>query len=245
MVAREGAATAAMPTGSESTLDRLSRAESPYAVWVPVEGSRYSGWRLGVKRLIDVLASVLGLVLLSPLLLALGIAIRVTSPGPAVFLHDRLGRAGRPFRMLKFRTMNADAEEVLRADHDLRQRYVANGFKLQVDEDPRVTPLGRFLRKSSLDELPQLWNVLKGDMSLVGPRPIVAEELALYGRHRGAYLEPRPGLTGRWQVESRSSINYLGRAKLDAAYLENWSLRGDVSLLLRTLPTVVVTRSAQ
>ena len=245
MVAREGAATAAMPTGTERRVDQTARAASPYAVWVPVEGSRYSGWRLGVKRVIDVVGSVLGLVLLSPLYLVIGVAIRATSTGPAVFLHDRVGRGGRPFRMLKFRTMNADAEEVLREDHELHKRYVANGFKLQVDEDPRVTPLGRFLRRSSLDELPQLWNVLKGDMSLVGPRPIVAEELVMYGRLRGTYLEPRPGVTGRWQVEGRSSVNYPGRAQLDTAYLQTWSLRGDLSLLLRTIPTVIVTRGVQ
>ena len=244
MVAREGAATAAMPTGTERRVDQTARAASPYAVWVPVEGSRYSGWRLGVKRVIDVVGSVLGLVLLSPLYLVIGVAIRATSRGPAVFVHDRLGRGGQPFRMLKLRTMHTEAEELLREDPELHQRYVANGFKLQVEEDPRVTPLGRFLRRSSLDELPQLWNVLKGDMSLVGPRPIVAEELVMYGRLRGAYLEPRPGLTGRWQVEGRSQVGYPQRAELDADYLTTWGLWADASLCLRTLPTVISRRGA-
>ena len=244
MVARQAATSAALITEPRHRAAPRLEEHTSSAVWEPIAGSRYSGWRLKVKRGIDVVASVVGLLLLLPVIVFIALSIRVGSPGPALFVHERLGQGGRPFRMLKFRTMRPDAEQLLRSDPELHRRYVENGFKLSVDDDPRITRVGRMLRRSSLDELPQLWNVLKGDMSLVGPRPIVSAELANYGYLRGAVLEPRPGMTGRWQVEGRSEISYPGRVALDAAYLRSWSLATDLSVMLRTIPTVLSRKGA-
>jgi exopolysaccharide production protein ExoY len=236
--------SAAMATELDQLGASIPVETTPFALWEPVAGSMYSGWGLVAKRVLDVVVAVVGLLVLIPVILVIAATIRVGSEGPALFVHERLGQGGRPFRMLKFRTMQPDAEEVLHSDPLLHQRYVQNGFKLQTDEDPRVTRVGRFLRKTSLDELPQLWNVLKGDMSLVGPRPIVMDELPRYGQLRGAYLEPRPGLTGRWQVEGRSQVGYPLRAELDADYLRTWNLSADLSLIARTIPTVLTRRGA-
>ncbi len=191
------------------------------------------------KRLFDVVVSLVALVLLLPLLVTLAVVITLVSPGPSIFGQARVGRGGRRFRCLKFRTMYYDAEDRLRRDHALWDAYVANDFKLESDVDPRVTPVGRVLRATSLDELPQLLNVLVGHMSLVGPRPVVPPELASYGEHEEAYLSVRPGLTGPWQVSGRNDIRYPERARLDAAYAEGWTLRGDLWILLRTVPSVL------
>src|SRR5262249_48681344 len=138
-------------------------------------------WRAAIKRALDVLGALVLIVLTAPLLAALAVAIKLDSPGTALFAHRRLGRDGRRFRCLKFRSMCVEAESMLQSDERLRRHYVANAFKIPTDSDPRCTRLGRFLRKSSLDELPQLFNVLKGDMALVGPRPIVPLEATHYG----------------------------------------------------------------
>lgn len=198
----------------------------------------------GIKRVLDVAVSSLALLLLSPLLLAIAGAIRASDGGPALFRQTRLGQGGNPFPLYKFRSMRADAEQILRADGELYRRYVANDFKLAEAEDPRVSRLGRFLRRSSLDELPQFWNVLRGDMTLVGPRPIVPAELEKYEPYADLFLSVRPGLTGRWQVLGRSGIRYPERAFLDFDYIGGARLRDDLSILLRTVPAVVRRRGA-
>ena len=192
-----------------------------------------------VKRTLDLLLAGVGLVLLAPLLGGIALAVRLDSPGPVLFRHERLGRGGRRFRLLKFRTMEPDAEERLEADPELRERYVENDYKLPVDQDPRVTRVGRFLRETSLDELPQLVNVLKGDMSLVGPRPVVAPEIDEFGRHAPVVLGVRPGVTGYWQISGRSSVGYPERARREIAYVVNWSLWRDLAILARTVPVVL------
>lgn len=191
------------------------------------------------KRSVDVAVAVTGLVVLGPVLAVLALVVRVSSQGPALFGHRRVGRGGRTFRCWKFRSMYIDAEDRLKRDPQMWARYVANDFKLDCDEDPRVSPLGRFLRKTSLDELPQLVNVLVGQMSLVGPRPVVVPELESYGAHAAAYLAVRPGITGPWQVSGRNDIRYPERAELDADYVAGWSLWGDISILVRTVPAVL------
>jgi lipopolysaccharide/colanic/teichoic acid biosynthesis glycosyltransferase len=166
------------------------------------------------------------------------LAVRITSPGPILFRQQRLGRSGRKIPVLKFRTMVVDAEERLRSQ-GLWDHYVECGYKLPADEDCRITPVGRFLRKTSLDELPQLFNVLRGDMSLVGPRPIVPDELRCYGALAHCYLSVRPGITGLWQITGRSTIGFPERAQIDDEYYRRRSLAADLRILART-PAVVL-----
>jgi exopolysaccharide biosynthesis polyprenyl glycosylphosphotransferase len=193
-----------------------------------------------LKRAMDVtLASLLLAVLLVPMIL-IALAIKLTSKGPVFYRGRRIGRGGREFAMLKFRTMVKDAEE---QERELRERSVHPAWLL-VDHDPRVTKVGRFLRHTSIDELPQLWNVIHGDMSLVGPRPMTAsvdEHISGWGRRR---LDLTPGMTGLWQVLGRTNIPFEEMVKLDYLYVTNWSLWEDVRLLIRTVPAVIRQRGA-
>jgi exopolysaccharide biosynthesis polyprenyl glycosylphosphotransferase len=195
---------------------------------------------LVAKRLIDMVLSAVALILIAPVILAVAIAVRLDSKGPALFRQTRVGVGGRSFRIVKFRTMVDGAEEVLKSDPDLHKLHMQNDFKLPVDLDPRVTGVGRFLRRTSLDELPQLFNVLRGDMSLVGARPIEPAQVhRLYGQHTDAYHHMRPGLTGFWQVNGRSEVSQQDRAEMDVYYLQNWSLWLDLRIMLKTLPVVI------
>jgi len=191
------------------------------------------------KRALDLTTSFVAL----PVILVVGgliaLLVAVTSRGPVFFFQERLGRGGVPFRLVKFRTMQIDAEERLRSDPVLWEQYVLNDFKLPASLESRVTPVGRFLRRTSLDELPQLLNVLRGQMSLVGPRPIVPEELEKYGTDSEAYLAVRPGITGLWQVSGRSGVGYPERVDFDRQYAETWTLGLDVKILVRTPITVL------
>jgi exopolysaccharide production protein ExoY len=196
------------------------------------------------KRVADFVGAVLLLGLLSPLLLLIAIVIKIDSPGPVLFAHRRLGRAGRHFDCLKFRTMDVDAEHRVYQEESLRHHYVSNHFKIPPHLDPRITKLGRFLRRSSLDELPQLWNIIVGDMSLVGPRPIVALEATHYGDELDVLLSVRPGLTGLWAVHGRSQVGYPARVALELDYVRTRTLGGDVRILLRTPWTVLTQRGA-
>lgn len=193
-----------------------------------------------LKRALDVTGALALLIVLSPVLGILYAAVRFDSPGSALFAQERVGLGGRSFRILKFRTMRTDAEHMLRADSALYATYVANGYKLPSREDPRVSRLGRALRSTSLDELPQLINVLRGDMSLVGPRPVVGPELDHYDEvARRLVLGVRPGLTGYWQVVGRGRVSYPERVTLDVFYVTSWSLALDLKILMRTIPAVL------
>jgi exopolysaccharide biosynthesis polyprenyl glycosylphosphotransferase len=200
--------------------------------------------RTGVKRLTDVAAAGSALLLAAPLLLCVALVIKISSRGPVLFGQDRLGLGGRHFRLYKFRSMRPDAVQVLESDPELHARYVANDYKLAEHEDPRISRLGRFLRRSSLDELPQLWNVLKGDMTLVGPRPIVPDEIEKYAPYGDLLLSVKPGLTGHWQVSGRSEVQYPERAFMDIDYVGNNALRSDLSIIARTVPAVMRRRGA-
>jgi exopolysaccharide production protein ExoY len=197
------------------------------------------------KRAIDVVGATAALVLLAPLLLLLTLALTVESAGHPIFVQQRIGRSGVPFRILKFRTMARDADDrlvgALEADEALAQEW-ATLRKLR--NDPRVTRIGRILRKYSLDELPQFLNVLAGQMSLVGPRPIVAEELALFGSRLPTVLTMRPGLTGLWGVSGRNDLGYEERIRLEEGYVRRWTLGLDIVILLRTVPRVIRGRGA-
>jgi lipopolysaccharide/colanic/teichoic acid biosynthesis glycosyltransferase len=196
------------------------------------------------KRALDLTVTVASLPLVVLLCLVIGALVAATSRGPVFFKQERVGLGGQLFRMVKFRTMLVDAEERLRRDPALWNDYVRNDFKLPNGRDPRVTPVGRFLRRSSLDELPQLLNVLRGQMSLVGPRPIVPEEVEKYGDERDAYTAVKPGITGWWQVNGRSGVGYPQRVDLDREYASSWTFWLDVSILLRTPLTVLRARGA-
>jgi lipopolysaccharide/colanic/teichoic acid biosynthesis glycosyltransferase len=191
------------------------------------------------KRLVDMGGAAVGLVIAAPAMLLLAAVVRAESAGNPFFGHERIGQGGRRFRCWKLRTMYADAERRLHDDLALYEAYKANDFKLPEDQDPRVTRLGVFLRKSSLDELPQLWNVLWGDMSLVGPRPIVAEELRHYRGEVLTLLSVRPGLTGAWAVNGRHHLAYPRRAELEMHYVRNRSLRTDLRILVQTVRAVL------
>ncbi len=193
-----------------------------------------------LKRAMDLLFAAAALLLLAPLMVLIGVAVRLTSPGPAIFVQERVGRDGRRFPLRKFRTMVQDADDHVER---LRKRSSDPDWLL-LDHDPRITRLGRQLRRSSLDELPQLWNVIRGDMSLVGPRPLTPvdhDHVVAWGRRR---LDLTPGLTGLWQVLGRTTIGFEEMVKLDYLYVTNWSLWGDVRLLIRTLPAVLRQRGA-
>ncbi|MFV9510451.1 sugar transferase [Tepidibacillus sp. LV47] len=192
------------------------------------------------KRIIDIFGSIIGLILLSPLLLVIAIIIKLEDPkGPVLFKQVRVGKDGKRFYIYKFRSMIVNAEEKLKADKELYQKYLRNNYKLEPHEDPRITNIGQFLRKTSLDEIPQLINVLKGDMSLVGPRPVVVEELKEYGNRVNEFLSVKPGMTGYWAVSGRSSVDYPERVDLELFYVYNQSLSLDIKILLKTITSVL------
>jgi exopolysaccharide biosynthesis polyprenyl glycosylphosphotransferase len=202
------------------------------------------GRQLVVKRAMDIVISTFMLVLLSPLFVLVAIAVRATSRGPALFQQTRIGQGGRPFRMWKFRSMIADAEEQQEALAEQNVYGTEPLFKLE--RDPRITPLGRVLRRTSLDELPQFWNVLRGEMSLVGPRPPLPREVARYAEPHLTRLDVRPGLTGPWQVSGRNRVvRFEDVLALERAYIERWSFGTDVGILLRTVPAVLRMDGAQ
>jgi lipopolysaccharide/colanic/teichoic acid biosynthesis glycosyltransferase len=186
------------------------------------------------------LAAVL-FILALPLLAAVALLVRMTSAGPVLHRRRVVGQYGDTFDALKFRTMVADADAVLARDPQMRKTFEINH---KLERDPRITPVGRWLRKSSLDELPQLLNVVRGDMWLIGPRMICPAELEKYGRHRQKLLSVKPGLTGLWQVSGRQNVSYDRRVELDMQYIDNWSFFTDVRILLKTVRVVLSMRGA-
>jgi exopolysaccharide biosynthesis polyprenyl glycosylphosphotransferase len=196
--------------------------------------------RLLAKRSTDVVLAAAALVLLLPFMFAIGLLIRLTSPGPAIFRQERCGLNGRRFTFYKFRSMCNNAEELKASLAHLSKRATA----VKIPNDPRLTGVGRFLRKFSIDEWPQLWNVVKGDMSLVGPRPAVPEEVETYQRWQRRRLRMRPGLTCLWAVAGRDAIDFDTWMKMDMQYIDNWSLALDWKIILRTIPRVLTGRGA-
>jgi len=194
-----------------------------------------------VKRVLDVVLSLGVLIVTSPVLLIVALLVRLTSPGPVFFPQERVGRDGCRFVMYKFRSMYDNAEARLGG---LMARNEADGARFKMKHDPRVTPLGRFIRRWSIDELPQFWNVLRGDMSIVGPRPPLPREVRLYETPQLARLKGKPGITGLWQVSGRSDLTFAQMVELDRSYLERWSLSLDLSIMLRTALAIVRRRGA-
>jgi exopolysaccharide biosynthesis polyprenyl glycosylphosphotransferase len=205
---------------------------------IHVETPRYEGTKLFAKRTFDIIASTLILIVASPLFLAIAMTIRLSTPGPVLFRQERVGINGRTFPMLKFRTMVTDAEARL-LDLQQQSRDAGNSVLFKMKDDPRVTPVGRFLRRYSLDELMQLVNVLNGTMSLVGPRPPLAREVEAYETKVHRRFLVKPGITGLWQVSGRSNLSWEDSVRLDLYYVENWSIMGDLVILWRTARAVL------
>lgn len=200
---------------------------------IHVETPRFSKGQLFLKRAVDLVAGILGIIVLGPLLVALAVMVRLTSRGPALFRQTRVGFRGREFTMLKFRSMVVDAEDLLEQMRE-QERDAGNEVMFKMRNDPRVTRIGRVMRKFSLDELPQLFNVIGGSMSLVGPRPPLPTEVTQYADHVHRRFLAKPGITGLWQVSGRSLLSWEETVRLDLSYVENWTLLGDMVILLKT-----------
>ncbi|MDR1852311.1 MAG: sugar transferase [Propionibacteriaceae bacterium] len=203
---------------------------------VHVDLPRYSGYKFAVKRLFDIVFSSAALIITSPLLLVVAILIKVEDGGPVIFRQERIGRLGKPFTVHKFRTMCVDAEAKV---GELIKENGGHALLFKLEDDPRVTRIGKFLRKYSIDEIPQFWTVLKGAMSVVGPRPQVAREVAEYSDFHYRRLLMKPGITGLWQVNGRSDLSPEDAIRLDMSYVENWTLTGDLVIILKTVAVVL------
>ena len=189
------------------------------------------------KRIVDIILGCIGLVLLSPVFLILAICIKIDSKGPVIFAHKRIGKNGKKFNMYKFRSMYENAEEMIENFNEEQKREWQENFKLE--NDPRITKVGKFLRKTSLDELPQIINIIKGDLSIIGPRPIVDEELEKYGENKEKFLSITPGLTGYWQANGRSNTTYEERMQMELYYIDNQSLWLDIKIFFKTIVSVL------
>jgi exopolysaccharide biosynthesis polyprenyl glycosylphosphotransferase len=228
---------------------RLTDVAGPRIHFRPVEGlpllhveiPTFDGWRHVLKRTFDIVFATAALVLLAPVLLVIAVAVHLHDGGPVVFRQTRCGRNGRTFQMLKFRSMTPTAERDLAG---LLDRNEGTGLLFKIRNDPRVTTVGRVLREHSLDELPQFWNILKGDMSVVGPRPPLVCEVEAYDEPVRRRLMIKPGLTGMWQISGRSDLSWEESVRLDLYYVENWSLTGDLMIVWRTVRAVVRPRGA-
>ena len=197
---------------------------------------------LAIKRLIDIIGSLIGIILLSPIYIIIAILIKFDSPGKIVFGHTRKGKGGKDIKVYKFRTMYSNANEIFESfTSEQKEEYYKN-FKL--DNDPRVTKLGGFLRKTSLDELPQLFNILKGDMTIIGPRPIVEKEISKYGNKAEKLFSVVPGLAGYWQANGRSDTTYEERVEMDMYYIDNKSILLDIKIMFKTVISVIKKEGA-
>ncbi len=198
-----------------------------------------------LKRMMDLIGAIVGIILTFPIMILLTtFYLFGENKGSILFKQKRIGKNGREFYIYKFRSMVVDAERKLKENETLFKKYVENNFKLEQDEDPRITKFGKFIRKTSLDELPQFLNVLKGEMSLVGPRPVVVEELSEYGNEKAKFLSVKPGVTGYWQVCGRSNVGYPERVNVELYYVYNKSLSLDIKILFKTVIQVLLKKGA-
>ncbi|WFU12457.1 sugar transferase (plasmid) [Rhizobium sp. CB3090] len=198
-----------------------------------------------LKRTFDVTTALTALIFISPIFLMLMLLVKLSDGGPAFYGHRRIGHNGKAFRCLKFRTMVVDGDRVLKAYLQANPRAMEEWRATRkLQNDPRVTLVGAVLRKLSLDELPQLINIIRGEMSVVGPRPVVEDELELYENAAIYYLQSRPGLTGLWQVSGRNDVSYASRVAFDTHYVKNWSLSSDVVIIAKTIPAVCLSRGS-
>lgn len=195
-----------------------------------------------IKRVIDVILASVALILLSPLFAIIAIAIKIDSKGPVFFAHKRIGKNGKIIKLYKFRSMVINAEELIKSFIPEQMKEYKENYKLT--NDPRITKVGKFLRKTSLDELPQLINIINGDLSIIGPRPVVADELEKYGVNKDKFLSVTPGLTGYWAANGRSNTTYEQRMKMELYYIDNLSLKMDIKVFFKTILSVVKKEGA-
>ncbi|MBL8028023.1 MAG: sugar transferase [Fibrobacteres bacterium] len=229
----------------ESTIDGAGALDKSYGISTNLSLVYHSSGYLFLKRILDIIGSSIAILLFLPSIAVISLAIKLADrKGPVFFRQYRLGKNGQVFRIFKFRTMVMDAEKILRSNRALYEEYIQNNFKLPPEKDPRITWIGAFLRKTSLDELPQLFNAFSGDMSLVGPRPIVVDEIVKYDKYTKKFLSVKPGITGWWQVAGRSNIEYPDRIYLEMFYVERASFFFDLKILIETVPTVLFGRGA-
>lgn len=208
-------------------------------------GSEFEHAQTPTKRVFDIVVAIFGLIFFGPILIGFAVAIKLSDGGPAIFTQMRRGKGGRMFRCYKLRSMVPNASErlktLLASDVDARHEW---NLTQKLQNDPRITRIGRFIRKTSIDELPQFFNILRGDMSLVGPRPIIDKEVSRYGKYIADYDKVRPGLTGLWQVSGRCDLDYAERVALDAKYANTRSFWGDLKISVLTVPAVLFSRGA-
>ena len=197
---------------------------------------------MSVKRVFDLVISTIGLIILSPIFLILAIIVKLDSKGPVFFAHTRYGKNGKKFKMYKFRTMYENAQDMINDFTPEQMKEWKENFKLQ--DDPRITKVGKFLRKTSLDELPQIVNIIKGDLSIIGPRPVIEEELEKYGENKEKFLSVTPGLTGYWQANGRSSTTYEQRMEMELYYIDHISPKLDFKIFFMTLESVIKKEGA-
>lgn len=195
-----------------------------------------------IKRIIDIIGSLLGLILMSPFMLITAAAVKLTSDGPVFFVQERVGKKGKLFRMYKFRSMVKDAEDHL---EELKEQNEMSGPMFKIEDDPRITAVGKFIRRTSIDELPQLFNILKGDMSMVGPRPNLPQEVEKFNSYQKLKLSAKPGLTCYWQVMGRSSIDFEDWMKLDIKYIEERNTWIDIKLIFKTVKVLFGDKNAK
>jgi len=227
---------------------RIQRPDEPIDFGVYANNNapvRSNSNTVSAKRIFDVVLAVIALIFLAPLIFVFAVLVWLQDGRSPIFGHARYGKNGRVFKCYKLRSMVPDAKQrleyILSTDEAARREWDATQ---KLVRDPRITPLGKFLRVSSIDELPQLWNIIKGDMSIVGPRPIVKDEIARYGEYYAYYSSVRPGLTGLWQVKGRSDTTYEERVLLDVEYVQNQSFFRDVSIIVQTVPAILNSRGA-
>ena len=197
---------------------------------------------MSVKRVFDLVISTIGLIMLSPIFLILAIIVKLDSKGPVFFAHTRYGKNGKKFKMYKFRTMYENAQDMINDFTPEQMKEWKENFKLQ--DDPRITKVGKFLRKTSLDELPQIVNIIKGDLSIIGPRPVIEEELEKYGENKEKFLSVTPGLTGYWQANGRSSTTYEQRMEMELYYIDHSSPKLDFKIFFKTIESVIKKEGA-
>lgn len=196
-----------------------------------------------IKRIFDVCASVVAICILAIPMLAVAICIQLESPGPAIYTQERIGKNGKPFLIYKFRSMYANADKMIEDFTPEQKREWEENYKL--DNDPRITKVGSFLRRSSMDELPQLWNILRGELSVVGPRPVLAEEVEKYGENKALFLSVPPGLTGYWQAYARSTCTYEQRMRMELDYAEHANFWWDIKIIFATVGCVLTGKGAK
>ncbi len=195
-----------------------------------------------IKRFMDVILATIALVVLSPIFLIIAIAIKIESKGPVFFKHTRIGKNGKIIKLYKFRSMVINAEELIKSFTPEQMKEYKENYKLT--NDPRITKIGKFLRKTSLDELPQLLNIIKGDLSIIGPRPVVTDELKKYGANTEKFLSVTPGLTGYWAANGRSCTTYEQRMQMELYYIDNLSLKMDIKVFFKTIEAVIKREGA-